>query len=59
MARGPTSIRVSVAVGSALKVMGPGKEFEAKNTASAGKKLSKAKTDMTEAVQKWAFDERA
>ena len=47
---------VSVAVGSALKVMGPGTEFEAKHTVTAGKKLSKAKTDMAEAVEKWAFD---
>ena len=48
---------VSVAVASALNVMGPGREFEAKKTASAGKKLDKAKTDMNAAVRKWAFDD--
>ena len=36
--------------------MGPGTEFEAKQTVTAGKKLSKAKTDLAEAVRKWAFD---
>ncbi|TQR84631.1 DUF2207 domain-containing protein, partial [Mycobacterium hodleri] len=49
---------VAIAVGSALKVMGPGKEFEAKKTVTAGKKLSKAKTDMTVAVREWALDEK-
>ena len=49
--------RASLAVGAALKVTGPGKEFEAKKTATAGKKLSKAKTDMAEWVQKWAYDD--
>ena len=48
---------VSVAVGSALKVMGRGAEFEAKSTVKAGERLSKAKTDMAEAVEKWAFDD--
>jgi hypothetical protein len=47
---------VSVAVGSALKVMNPGAEFEAKHTVTAGKKLNKAKTDMSAAVTKWAYD---
>jgi len=44
---------VSVAVGSALKVMGPGTEFEATKTVKSGQKLNTAKTDMTKAVQKW------
>jgi uncharacterized membrane protein YgcG len=48
---------VSVAVGSALKVMDPGAEFEAKHTVTAGKKLNKAKTDMSAAVTKWAYDD--
>lgn len=48
---------VGVAVGSALKVMGPGTGFEAKKTASSGKKLEKAKADMAVAVRKWAADE--
>ena len=47
---------VSVAVAKALNVQGPGREFQAKPTAKAGKKLSQAKTDMAEEVQKWAFD---
>ncbi|TXI62698.1 DUF2207 domain-containing protein, partial [Mycolicibacterium mageritense] len=47
---------VGVAVGSALKVMQPGAVFEAKHTVKSGQKLNKAKTDMTAAVQKWAFD---
>jgi uncharacterized membrane protein YgcG len=47
---------VSVAVGSALKVMDPGAEFEAKHTVTSGKKLNKAKTDMSAAVAKWARD---
>ncbi|WP_085145705.1 DUF2207 domain-containing protein [Mycolicibacterium wolinskyi] len=47
---------VSVAVGSALKVMQPGAEFAAKRTVKSGQKLSRAKTDMTAAVKKWAFD---
>lgn len=46
---------VSVAVGSALKVQGPGTEFEAKKTVKSGEKLSKAKTDMAKAVEKWAY----
>ena len=37
-------------VGSALKVMHPGSEFEAKKTVKSGQKLDKAKTDMTKAV---------
>ncbi len=49
--------QVSVAVGSALKVIGQGTEFEAKKTATAGKKLSKAKTDMAEAVREWATED--
>ena len=49
---------VSVAVGSALKVMGPGTEFEATKTVKSGQKLNTAKTDMTKAVQKWAFGDR-
>jgi hypothetical protein len=47
---------VSVAVGSALKVMKAGTEFEAKHTVKSGQKLNKAKTDMAAAVKKWAFD---
>jgi Predicted membrane protein (DUF2207) len=47
---------VSVAVGSALKVMGPGTEFEAKHTVKSGQKLNKAKTDMAVAVAKWSHD---
>jgi uncharacterized membrane protein YgcG len=47
---------VSVAVGSALKVMAPGAEFEAKHTVKSGQKLNKAKTDMAVAVRKWAYD---
>jgi hypothetical protein len=47
---------VSVAVGSALKVMEPGTEFEAKKAVKAGQKLNKAKTDMAMSVEKWAFD---
>ncbi|KUH90330.1 DUF2207 domain-containing protein [Mycobacterium sp. IS-1556] len=49
---------VGVAVGSALKVMGPGTEFEAKKTVKSGQKLTKAKTDMAKAVEKWAFDNK-
>ena len=48
---------VSIAVGSALKVMSPGSEFEAEKTVTAGKKLNKAKTDMAAAVRKWAIDD--
>ncbi|WP_166909589.1 DUF2207 domain-containing protein, partial [Mycobacterium sp. DL440] len=48
---------VGIDVGAALKVMSPGAEFAAKNTAAAGKKLSKAKADMAVAVRKWAFDD--
>ena len=47
---------VSVAVGSALKVMKAGTEFEAKHTVKSGQKLNKAKTDMAKAVEKWAYD---
>jgi hypothetical protein len=47
---------VSVAVGSALNVMQPGTEFEAKKTVTSGQKLDKAKTDMAKAVAKWALD---
>ncbi len=47
---------VSVAVGSALKVMNAGAEFEAKHTAKSGQKLNKAKTDMAVAVAKWSLD---
>ena len=47
---------VSVAVGSALRVMNAGSEFEAKHTAKSGQKLNKAKTDMAKAVEKWALD---
>lgn len=47
---------VSVAVGSALKVMKPGSEFEAKHTVKSGQKLNKAKTDIAVAVNKWAYD---
>ncbi|MBJ7338585.1 MAG: DUF2207 domain-containing protein, partial [Mycolicibacterium sp.] len=47
---------VSVAVGSALKVMRPGEQFEAKKSVSAGKRLTSAKNDMTAAVQTWATD---
>lgn len=46
---------VSVAVASALGVMGPGRAFEASGTASAGKKLNTAKIDMAAAAKKWAF----
>ena len=47
---------VSVAVGSALKVMKPGTEFQAKHTVKSGQKLNKAKTDLAVAVSKWAYD---
>src|SRR6476659_1765153 len=47
---------VSVAVGSALRVMNAGSEFEAKHTAKSGQKLNKAKTDMAKSVEKWALD---
>ncbi|HZN79258.1 MAG TPA: DUF2207 domain-containing protein [Mycobacterium sp.] len=47
---------VSVAVGSVLKVMKAGTEFEAKKTVKAGQRLDKAKRDMAKAVEKWAFD---
>ncbi len=36
---------------------GPAGEFEAKKTVKSGEKLSKAKTDMTKAVEKWAIDD--
>src|ERR1700687_1630552 len=49
---------VSVAAGSALGVTKPGKEFDANATVTAGRKLSKAKTDIAEAVQKWAINEK-
>ena len=55
-AHGPTSTPSASQVGIALKVMGPGTEFEAKKTVKSGKKLNKAKTDLAEAVEKWAFD---
>ncbi len=48
---------VTVAVGSALKVIGPGAQFSARKSAKAGEKLNKAKTDMAAAVRKWALDE--
>ncbi|PEG34927.1 hypothetical protein CRI77_26345, partial [Mycolicibacterium duvalii] len=47
---------VSRAVAAALKVDKRGTEFQAKKAVSAGKKLSKAKTDMATAVKKWAVD---
>ena len=47
---------VSVAVGSALKVMKAGTEFEAKHTVKSGQKLNKAKTDTAKAVEQWAYD---
>ncbi|WP_286174917.1 DUF2207 domain-containing protein, partial [Mycobacterium sp. DL99] len=47
---------VGIDVGAALKVMSRGAEFSANNTATSGKKLSKAKADMVVAVRKWAFD---
>ena len=46
----------SRAVGSRLKVINPGSEFEAKKTVKSGEKLNKAKTDMTKAVETWAVD---
>lgn len=49
---------VSVAVGSALKVRGPGTEFEANKTGKSGEKLSKAKTDMAKAVETWAHGDK-
>lgn len=49
---------VSVTVGSVLKVMNPGSEFEAKKTVKSGQKLNKAKTDMAKAVETWAFDNK-
>ncbi|WP_131809896.1 DUF2207 domain-containing protein, partial [Mycolicibacterium elephantis] len=49
---------VAVAVGSKLKVMGPGREFDAKKTVKSGERLSAAKTDMAAAVRNWAFDEK-
>lgn len=50
--------RVSEKVGIALKVNRPGTEFETRQTAAAGEKLSKANTDMAQAVEKWALDGR-
>lgn len=47
---------VSLDVGAALKIVGPGTRFDANGTVAAGKKLSSAKTDMSAAVTKWAFD---
>ena len=49
---------VSVAVGSALKVIGSGSEFETTKTAKSGEKLNKAKTDMTRGVESWAFGDK-
>ncbi|OBI76051.1 DUF2207 domain-containing protein [Mycobacterium sp. E740] len=49
---------VSVTVGSVLKVMNPGGEFEAKKTVKSGQKLNNAKTDMAKAVEAWAFDNK-
>ncbi|WP_179470904.1 DUF2207 domain-containing protein, partial [Mycolicibacterium vinylchloridicum] len=48
--------RVSLDVASALKIVGPGARFDANGTVTAGKKLSRAKTDMNASVRKWAFD---
>ncbi|KUI33792.1 DUF2207 domain-containing protein, partial [Mycobacterium sp. GA-2829] len=48
---------VAVAVGSALKIIGTGMEFEAKHTVKSGEKLNKARVDMAAAVKKWARDE--
>lgn len=45
---------VSRDVAWALKVNEPGAVFEATKTVASGKRLSKAKTDMTGAVKKWA-----
>jgi uncharacterized membrane protein YgcG len=47
---------VSVAVGSALKVMKPGAAFEAMHTVKSGQKLNNAKTDMAVAAREWAYD---
>ncbi|OBB10602.1 hypothetical protein A5761_27905, partial [Mycolicibacterium setense] len=47
---------VAIDVGAALKVMSPGAEFSAKNTAASGKKLSSAKVGMAGAARRWAFD---
>ncbi|KUI17259.1 hypothetical protein AU193_02920, partial [Mycobacterium sp. GA-1285] len=49
---------VSVTVGSVLKVLHPGSEFEAKKTVKSGQKLNKAKTDLAKAVQNWALDNK-
>ncbi|OBB48387.1 DUF2207 domain-containing protein, partial [Mycobacterium sp. 852002-51961_SCH5331710] len=49
---------VSVTVGSVLKLLHPGSEFEAKKTVKSGQKLNKAKTDLAKAVQNWAFDNK-
>ncbi|MDF2584407.1 MAG: rane protein, partial [Mycobacterium sp.] len=48
---------VGVAVGSALKVIGPGAEFKARKSATSGEKLKRAKIDMAGAVRRWATDE--
>lgn len=47
---------VGAAVGAALKVMSPGAEFQAAKQVKAGEKLNRAKTDMADAVKKWAVD---
>ncbi|MGE2725033.1 DUF2207 domain-containing protein [Mycolicibacterium pulveris] len=49
---------VGVAVGAALKVLGPGTEFEAKKTVKSGERLSRAKTDLAAAARNWALDEK-
>ena len=48
---------VSRQVGLVLKVTWSGDKFVANGTASSGRKLAKAKTDMAAAVSQWAFDE--
>ncbi|BBY61321.1 hypothetical protein MSAR_44570 [Mycolicibacterium sarraceniae] len=46
---------VSVDIASALKVLGLDTRFDADSSVAAGKKRSRAKTDMAASVMKWAF----
>ena len=48
---------VSVFVGSALGITGPGARFDANGTVSSGRKLSSAGSELAVAVRKWALDE--
>ncbi len=48
---------VSVAVGSALKVIGPGAEFKARKSATSGRSSRRPRSIWRGAVRKWAVDE--